>query len=88
MSDNEAPGSSIEPTSAVSDGTNEVFFKIKRNTKFSKVIDAYCKRQGYSVAQKRFFIDGTRVDAEQTPEDLDLEDGDIMEVHNAQQGGC
>ena len=72
----------------VSDGSNEIFFKIKRSTKFDKLMEAFCKRQGINPSLKRFLIDGQRVDPKQTPDDLDLEDGDTIEVHNAQLGGC
>ena len=30
----------------VTDGNNEVFFKIKRTTKLEKLMNAFCERQG------------------------------------------
>lgn len=72
----------------VSDGTQEVFFKVKRNTKFRRLMEAFAKRQGTSPDTMRFVVDGGRVHADQTPEDLDMDDGDTIEAHRAQIGGC
>ncbi|KAL6663328.1 SUMO protein smt3 [Candidozyma auris] len=49
----------------VSDGTAEIFFKIKKTTPMKRLMEAFCKRQ----------------------EDLDLEDGDVIEAHREQVGG-
>lgn len=59
---------------------NEVFFKIKRQTKLSKVFTAYCSRQSIERANVRFLLDGTRVQNNDTPESLDMEEGDMIEV--------
>lgn len=66
---------------------NEVFFKIKRTTKLSKVFDAYCQRQSIERANVRFLLDGTRIQDEDTPEGLEMEDGDMIEVVLEQTGG-
>jgi small ubiquitin-related modifier len=52
----------------VTDNYNEVFFKIKRNTNMSKLMHAFCEKQGKSVNSCRFLFDGTRVHPEDTPE--------------------
>ncbi|CAI5757427.1 unnamed protein product [Candida verbasci] len=71
----------------VSDGSAEIFFKIKRNTPLRRLMEAFCKRQGKDMNALRFLSEGQRILAEQTPNDLDLEDGDTIEAHRAQTGG-
>lgn len=71
----------------VSDGAVEIFFKIKKTTPMKRLMEAFCKRQGKSMSSVRFFVDGVRVNAENTAQDLDLEDGDIIEAHREQLGG-
>ncbi|KAJ5728787.1 Ubiquitin-like protein SMT3 [Penicillium malachiteum] len=71
----------------VTDNNNEVFFKIKRSTQLKKLMDAFCDRQGKQQATVRFLFDGTRVRPDDTPETLDMADGDTLEVHQEQIGG-
>ncbi|KZZ97987.1 Small ubiquitin-related modifier, SUMO [Ascosphaera apis ARSEF 7405] len=71
----------------VTDNNNEVFFKIKRTTHLKKLMDAFCDRQGKDPSTVRFLFDGTRVQAEDTPNTLDMADGDTLEVHQEQIGG-
>mgnify|MGYP004706240453 CR=1 FL=1 len=72
----------------VSDGSSEIYFKIKRSTPMKRLMEAFCKRQGKSLDSLRFLSDGERVSPENTPDDLDLEDGDVIEAHREQIGGC
>jgi len=71
----------------VTDNNNEVFFKIKRTTQLKKLMDAFCDRQGKDIRSCRFLFDGTRVNATDSPETLDMADGDTLEVHQEQIGG-
>ncbi|PKX94283.1 SUMO family protein SMT3 [Aspergillus novofumigatus IBT 16806] len=71
----------------VTDNNNEVFFKIKRTTQLKKLMDAFCERQGKQLSTVRFLFDGTRVRPEDTPDSLDMADGDTLEVHQEQIGG-
>ncbi|OAP54454.1 hypothetical protein AYL99_11555 [Fonsecaea erecta] len=71
----------------VTDGNNEVFFKIKRSTKLEKLMRAFCERQGKDPKSARFLFDGQKVNAVDTPEQLDMQDGDSIEVHQEQVGG-
>ncbi|XP_003388063.1 PREDICTED: small ubiquitin-related modifier 3-like [Amphimedon queenslandica] len=64
-----------------------VHFKIKKNTQFKKLMTAYCDRQGYQRNSIRFIFDGTQIQEDQTPIDLDMEDEDTIEVFQAQTGG-
>ena len=69
-----------------SDG-NEVHFRVKPNTPFRKIFTAYCERLGKTMNDVRFMWDGRRVEADQTPNELDLEDGDRIEAMVEQLGG-
>jgi len=63
------------------------FFKIKRTTALKKLMDAFCERQGKAPNSVRFLFDGSRVQPSDTPESLDMQDGDCLEVHQEQIGG-
>lgn len=54
----------------VTDGNNEVFFKIKRTTQLKKLMDAFCDRQGKAPNSVRFLFDGTRVQGGDSPESV------------------
>jgi small ubiquitin-related modifier len=66
---------------------NEVFFKIKKHTALKKLIEAYCQRAGVSATSIRFLFDGRRVQPDQTPKELGMEDGDIIDAMLHQTGG-
>ncbi|KAJ3056446.1 Small ubiquitin- modifier 1 [Rhizophlyctis rosea] len=66
---------------------NEIFFKIKTKTPLKKLMQTYCERQGKQIDQVRFLFDGQRIQAEQTPDELGMEDGDSIEVMTEQLGG-
>jgi hypothetical protein len=66
---------------------NEVYFKIKRQTPLRKLIDAYCQRQSKSPDSIRFLYDGQRIQPEATPEDLEMENNDIIDAVLQQTGG-
>lgn len=72
----------------VTDGSSEVFFKIKRTTPLKRLMEAFCKRQGKSVESLRFLHEGQRLTPDSTPESLDMEDGDLIEAHREQVGGA
>jgi small ubiquitin-related modifier len=67
----------VRPVCSVKDqGGDEIFFKVKKTTKMSKVFDAYAQRKGVAITSLRFLIDGDRIDAAETPKSLELEDQD------------
>jgi hypothetical protein len=78
MSDNEQSPNGAPPQDAggsadhlnikVTDGNNEVFFKIKRSTKLGKLMKAFCERQGKDPSTVRFLVDGVKVGPEDTPD--------------------
>jgi len=65
----------------------EVFFKIKRNTKLSKLQGAYAAKVGKDVTSIRFLYDGSRIADDDTPASLDMEDNDTIDVMVEQVGG-
>lgn len=52
----------------VTDGNNEVFFKIKRSTKLEKLMKAFCERQGKDLRAARFLFEGQKVQGGDTPD--------------------
>jgi len=68
------------------DGT-EVYFKIKKQTPLRKLIEAYCGRQGIDANTVRFLYDGQRIQQDQTPKELEMEDNDIIDAVLQQTGG-
>ncbi|KAI6792707.1 hypothetical protein KC361_g6578 [Hortaea werneckii] len=84
----EEPQASEHLNIKVTDNNNEVFFKIKRTTQLKKLMDAFCERQGKDIRSCRFLFDGTRVNPTDNPETLEMADGDTLEVHQEQIGGC
>ncbi len=87
-----APGSAAQDAQHINikvkaqDGT-EIFFKIKRSTQLKKLMDAYCTRQGLSGNQCRFIFDGERLKDDDTPDKLEMENGDEIDVMVEQTGG-
>ncbi len=59
---------------------NIVHFKIKRKTALKRLMEAYCQRQSLQMDQIRFLFDGTRLRENHTPEELDMEDDDVIDA--------
>ncbi|KAH0500882.1 Small ubiquitin-related modifier 3 [Microtus ochrogaster] len=58
-------------------------FKIKRHTPLSKLMKAYCERQGLSMRQIRFRFDGQPINETDTPAQLEMEDEDTIDVYSS-----
>ena len=82
-----APAPEFVNLKVVSQDGNEVYFKIKKHTMLKKLVEAYCTRQGVSPSSIRFLYDGRRIQPDQTPKDLAMEDGDIIDAMLQQTGG-
>lgn len=65
----------------------EVFFRIKSTATLRKLMNAYCDRQSVDPSSIAFLFDGRRLRAEQTPAELDMEDGDEIDAMLHQTGG-
>merc|ERR1711939_990468 len=72
----------------VGPANQEVHFRVKRTTALRKLMTAYCERQGQEMASLEFLFDGDRVRPENTPADLEMEDGDSIDAMVKQVGGC
>ena len=48
-----------------------------------KLMNAFCSREGISTNSVRFLFDGNRVNETQTPAQLDMEDGDLIDLLGA-----
>ncbi|KAL7209552.1 hypothetical protein ACSBR1_031158 [Camellia fascicularis] len=66
---------------------NEVYFRIKRNTQLRKLMIAYCDQQSLDPKSIVFLFDGRRIHAEQTPDQLGMEDCDEVDAMLHQTGG-
>eukprot|EP00897_Mesotaenium_endlicherianum_P000635 jgi/Mesen1/10572/ME000085S09903 len=66
---------------------NEVFFRIKATATLQKLMKAYCERQSVDLASIAFLFDGRRLRPDQTPQDLEMEDGDEIDAMLHQTGG-
>lgn len=71
----------------VTDNDNELVFKMKKSTQMEKLMTAFCERHGKALNTVRFLFEGQRVLTSETPESLEMEDGDTIEVHHEQWGG-
>eukprot|EP00466_Bigelowiella_natans_P010041 jgi/Bigna1/90329/estExt_fgenesh1_pg.C_670078 len=66
---------------------NEVIFKVKQTTPFSRIFEAYCQKVGEEKPSVRFLFDGDRISGIQTPADYDMRDGDEINA-TVQRSGC
>ncbi|KAM7013530.1 small ubiquitin-related modifier 3-like [Passerculus sandwichensis] len=64
-----------------------VQFRIKRHTPLSKLMQAYCCRQGLSMRYIMFLFDGKPIKEADTPAQLEMEHDDTIEVYQQQTGG-
>nr|XP_048315207.1 uncharacterized protein LOC125416330 isoform X1 [Myodes glareolus] len=64
-----------------------VQIKIKRHIPLSKLMKAYCERQGLSMRQTRFRFDGQPIYEADTPALLEMEDEDTIDVFQQLTGG-
>eukprot|EP00850_Spirogloea_muscicola_P002447 SM000009S23576 [mRNA] locus=s9:879884:880692:+ [translate_table: standard] len=67
---------------------SEVFFRIKSTATFKKLMTTYCDRQSVAMDSIAFLFDGRRLRAEQTPSELEMEDGDEIDAMLHQTGGA
>lgn len=64
----------------VSQNGQETHFKVRTTTPLQKVFDSYCVRQSLDEKSIRFLFDGNRISGDKTAEQLQLEDGDTIDV--------
>ena len=65
---------------------SEVFFKIKWNTVMRALMEAYCQRSGFDKQGIHFLFEGERIQAYNTPDELDMDEGDVVDAMLMQVG--
>ena len=65
---------------------NEISIALKFETRMMRLMTAFCNRQGVSLGSVRFLFDGSRINPDQTPVELEFEDGEVIDVMVEQQG--
>lgn len=65
----------------------EVFFKVRQQTPFIKVFNAYYEKKGLNASTTRFLFDGQRINDGDTPESLGMQDDDVIDALLQQTGG-
>ena len=62
-------------------------FRMNKHNKLKKLMSTYCRNRKLDFQVMRFRFDGERVNGEQTPEELEMEDEDSIDVFSHQVGG-
>merc|ERR1719430_137966 len=71
----------------VGQDSNEIHFRVKQTTQMGKLKKSYSERVGVPVTSLRFLFDGRRINDEETPKALEMEQDDVIEVYQEQTGG-
>eukprot|EP00966_Prymnesium_polylepis_P099907 2313002-Prymnesium_polylepis.1 len=64
----------------VDDDAEETFYKLKPTTPLQNLMKAHCSRYGLRLTDVEFLVDEVQIAGTQTPADLGLEDGDVLDV--------
>lgn len=65
----------------------DVHYRMGRNLKLGFLMEDYCDRMGLVMETVRFLFDGSRIGKNQTPQDLNMEDDDIIDAMTEEIGG-
>eukprot|EP00035_Acanthoeca_spectabilis_P020149 m.431365 g.431365 ORF g.431365 m.431365 type:complete len:101 (-) comp17292_c0_seq1:169-471(-) len=71
----------------VAQDNQELHFKIKRSTPMRRLIGTYCKKKQLQAESVRFLFDGEQIDPDATPDTMEMEDKDVIDVMYQQTGG-
>merc|ERR1712020_282080 len=71
----------------VGQDSNEIHFRVKQTTQMGKLKKSYSERVGVPVTSLRFLFDGRRINDDETPKALEMEQDDVIEVYREQTGG-
>ena len=61
--------------------SNEIHFRVKQTTQMGKLKISYSERVGVPVTSLRFLFDGRRINDDETPKALEMEQDDVIEVY-------
>merc|ERR1712049_39912 len=67
--------------------SNEIHFRVKMTTQMGKLKKSYAERVGVPINSLRFLFDGRRINDDESPKALEMEQDDIIEVYQEQTGG-
>ncbi|CAA3031966.1 small ubiquitin-related modifier 1-like [Olea europaea subsp. europaea] len=67
---------------------NEVLFRIKRSSPLQSLMDGYCDKLATHFDTFVFLFDGSRISGSQTPDELEMEDEDVIDAMVYQNGGA
>lgn len=68
-------------------GLEDVIFRVKTNTKFSKIFKAYKENRKCEEKQLRFLFDGSAIGDDQTLKDLGIYQDETIDCVMEQEGG-
>ena len=71
----------------VGQDSNEIHFRVKMSTSMAKLKKSYAERVGAQVTNLRFLFDGRRINDDDSPKVLEMEQEDVIEVYQEQTGG-
>merc|ERR1712080_253516 len=85
----EMPGDDTEyiKLKVVGQDSNEIHFRVKQTTQMGKLKKSYSERVGVPITSLRFLFDGRRINDDETPKALEMEQDDVIEVYQEQTGG-
>ena len=59
---------------------NETYFAMRQTRPLKHLMDAFCNRRGVSPLSIRFLLEGNLIKETDTPQQLGMEDGDVIHV--------
>lgn len=59
---------------------SELQFKLRKTTPLKKLMAAFCTQKQLDRGAVRFMFDGKPVQENQTPDELEMEDGDVLDA--------
>lgn len=65
----------------------ETHVRVRRTTRLRKLFDAFCKKSNTDANTLRFFFQGARINDEETADDLNLKEGDVIDAFVRQVAG-
>ena len=71
----------------VGQDSNEIHFRVKQTTLMGKLKKSYSERVGVPITSLKFLFDGRRINDDETPKALEMEQDDVIEVFQEQLGG-
>merc|ERR1712111_259201 len=71
----------------VGQDSNEIHFRVKQTTQMGKLKKSYAERVGVPITSLRSLFDGRRINDDETPKALEMEQDDVIEVYQEQTGG-